>query len=154
MVGRMVQAADFKRLLAAPQRARSAHFAVHHLSSRPSAPRRVAIHQSSTDLSTDPASAMGHAVDKAPDGHWLGCVIPKRMARRSVTRNLVRRQIREAVGDHVQTLPPGLWLVRLRAPFDPKVFVSAASQPLREAVRTELRQLVRQAAAGGGRAPR
>lgn len=89
-------------------------------------------------------------MDNLPDGHWLGCVIPKRMARRSVTRNLVRRQIRQAVSDHMHALPHGMWLVRLRAPFDPKVFVSAASGPLREAVRTELRQLVRQAAAAGG----
>lgn len=156
MVGRMVQAADFKRLLAAPQRARSAHFAVHHLSARPLPPRRTVVHQSSTDLSTDGAPLGTPPVDNMPDGHWLGCVIPKRLARRSVTRNLMRRQIRQAVVDGAASLPPGLWVVRLRAPFDPKVYVSAASEPLRDAVRAELRQLIQRAAratapAGGGR---
>ncbi len=63
----------------------------------------------------------------ATEGHWAGCVIPKRHARRSVTRSLLKRQIRAALARHAQALPQGLWLVRLKAPFVPAQFPSAAS---------------------------
>jgi ribonuclease P protein component len=68
---------------------------------------------------------------------WLGAVVPKRHARRSVTRSLLKRQIRAAV-DRQDQLPGGLWVVRLRAPFDGKNFASAASNALRQAARDEL----------------
>jgi ribonuclease P protein component len=80
-------------------------------------------------------------VDNLPDRLWLGSVIPKRHARRSVTRNLLRRQIRAALADRLDVLPPGLWLVRLRSPFAKDQFVSAASDLLRDAARQELQQL-------------
>lgn len=86
------------------------------------------------------------AVDSVLEGHWLGAVIPKRHARRSVTRNLLRRQIRSVMNDRLDTLPPGLWLVRLRTPFAKVDFVSAASELLRRAARDELQQLFSRAA--------
>ena len=147
MIGRLVQSADFQRLLATPMRWRSAHFAVHHVASRPTGSARPVVHPSSTGLSTESAPAGDTAVDKLPDGHWLGSVIPKRHAKRSVTRNLLRRQIRAAMGDQLGRLPAGLWLVRLRTPFDRTLFVSAASTALRRAARAELRQLFDRAAA-------
>lgn len=85
------------------------------------------------------------AVDKAPEGHWLGSVIPKRHARRSVTRNLLRRQIRAVMADQIDQLPAGLWLVRLRAPFARADFPSADSEALRQAARAELHQLFQRA---------
>ena len=72
---------------------------------------------------------------------WLGCMVPKRHARRAVTRNLIKRQIRDVVDQAVRdkrTLMPGVWLVRLRAGFDRIAFPSAASDALRAAVRAEL----------------
>lgn len=72
---------------------------------------------------------------------WLGAVVPKRHARRSVTRSLLKRQIRAAVGRQEQ-LPGGLWVVRLRAPFDSRVFVSASSTALQQAARDELDALL------------
>lgn len=90
---------------------------------------------------------MCKVVDSLPDGHWLGAVIPKRHARRSVTRNLLRRQIRAVMSDQLSTLPAGLWLVRLRAPFARAEFVSAASPLLRQTARAELQQLFTRAAA-------
>jgi ribonuclease P protein component len=90
------------------------------------------------------------------DGFWLGCVVPKRHARRAVTRNLVRRQIRAVMGRHLPGLspglPPGLWLVRLRQPFDRRQFVSAASERLRDALRAELELLFARAAFTSARA--
>ena len=82
----------------------------------------------------------------APDAVWLGAVVPKRHARRSVTRTLLKRQIRSAVAGQQVALAAGLWVVRLRAPFDRAVFVSAASDALRQAARDELQQLMASAA--------
>jgi ribonuclease P protein component len=141
MIGRLVHSADFQRLLATPLRSRSAHFAVHHVASGPSVPRRATVHPSSTEMSTDGARPVPLPVDNFSGGHWLGSVIPKRHAKRSVTRNLLRRQIRAVMGNQLTSLPPGLWLVRLRTPFAKEQFVSAASDALRDAARTELQQL-------------
>ncbi len=137
-MGRLVHSADFERLRAAPTWARSEHFAVHHLPQRPWAPRRPVREPVPVDLSTGQADNPKLPVDESPPGHWLGTVLPKRLARRSVTRNLLRRQIRAAMERHRTRLPAGLWVVRLRAGFARAHFVSAASDALRRAVRTEL----------------
>ena len=68
--------------------------------------------------------------------------MPKRHARRAVTRSLLKRQIRAAFERHRQHLPPGLWLVRLRSAFAPERFVSARSAALALAARTELDALL------------
>ena len=81
-----------------------------------------------------------------PDHHWLGTVVPKRLARRAVTRNLVKRQMREAMRRHAASLPGGLWLMKLRAGFDTREFPSAASDALRACVRAELDALLASAA--------
>ena len=57
----------------------------------------------------------------------------------------LRRQIRAVMTDQVDSLPPGLWVVRLRTPFAKDQFVSAASDALRDAARTELQQLFQRA---------
>ncbi len=77
---------------------------------------------------------------------WLGSVVPKRHAKRSVTRSLLKRQIRAAVSGQAAALAGGLWVVRLRAPFDKAAFPSAASSALQLAARTELEQLMARAA--------
>ena len=81
-----------------------------------------------------------------PAGLWLGCVVPKRHARRAVTRSLLKRQIRGAFHRHAAGLPAGLWLVRLRAPFPVREFVSAASPKLAAAAHDELERLLARAA--------
>jgi len=73
--------------------------------------------------------------------------VPKRLARRAVTRNCLKRQIRAAVQRHEDRLPFGLWLVRLRSPFAPAQFPSAGSGALRAAASAELDQLLARAAA-------
>lgn len=91
-------------------------------------------------------------MDDLPEGAWLGAVVPKRHARRAVTRNLLKRQIRRVV--HAQAalesgLPSGLWVIRLRSPFDRKLFPSAASDALRAAAGTELLAVMARAARAG-----
>ena len=84
-------------------------------------------------------------VEAAPvvvSGVWLGAVVPKRHARRAVTRSLLKRQIRAAVGAHSGSMAPGLWVVRLRCGFDRAAFPSAASAALEHAARDELDRLL------------
>ena len=156
MIGRIVRSADFERVLSAPTRARSFHFAVHHLQGAPSVPARSVIQGLSTELSTGDARNMQAAVDDLPaaglvDRVWLGAVVPKRHARRSVTRSLLKRQIRAAVTRRPE-LPAGLWVVRLRAPFAGDQFVSAASSALGAAARAELDALLADALRRSARA--
>jgi ribonuclease P protein component len=72
----------------------------------------------------------------------LGCIIPKRWAKRAVTRNMIRRQIFTVA----EISTPRSWhtshcVVRLRARFDPAIWVSAQSEGLRCAVREQLQEL-------------
>lgn len=142
-VARIVSASDFERVLKTPTAARTQHFAVHHLGG---GPQRLARH-----LSTGGAAAASVPVDDLPDelqgcaASWLGYVVPKRHARRAVTRSLLKRQIRAAV-DRRPWLSAGLWVVRLRLAFDREAFPSAASAPLARAAGAELDLLLAQAA--------
>ena len=77
---------------------------------------------------------------------WLGLVVPKRHAKRAVTRNLIKRQVRAAMLRHAGSLPGGLWVVRLRAPFDRQQFLSPGSDALRAATLGELTELFDRAA--------
>lgn len=148
-LGRIVRAADFERLLKSPSRARSPLFALHHLASEPAA-RRVA-----GELSTGGAQDAHRLVDEGPAttphsarGHWLGFVVPKRLARRAVTRNLIRRLARASLAAQLggaQPLPQGMWVLRLRAPIDRTQFKSAASALLRQQLHEDLATLWRRA---------
>jgi len=90
-----------------------------------------------------PSNAVDDLLPASLSGCWLGSVVPKRLARRAVTRNLVKRQIRAAfAGAAPEALPPGLWVVRLRAPIDRKEFPSAGSDALRRVLREELARLL------------
>ncbi len=146
MVGRLVHKADFERVLATPSRTRSAHFAVHHLASGPLTRKPAAAEAVAGKLSTAPAPGCPQPVDDLPTSLWLGWVVPKRHARRAVTRSLLKRQIRGAFHRHAAALPGGLWLVRLRAPFPATEFVSARSAALAAAAHDELDRLLARAA--------
>lgn len=137
-VGRLVHSSDFQRLLATRPWSRSAHFAVHHLPGPPGAGERPPAAAAAPELSTGAVHNEPPPVDDLSPAHWLGAVLPKRLARRAVTRNLLRRQIRAALDRHGPGLPPGLWVVRLRAGFERAQFLSAASEALRRAARAEL----------------
>jgi ribonuclease P protein component len=151
-VGRIVRSVDFERVLACATQARSRHFAVHFLNARPSRPgkavRPEVVNTLRNELSTGRTDESGRSVDESPDQCWLGAVIPKRHARRAVTRNLLKRQIRQVVAAQSAGagLREGMWVVRLRAGFDTTVHTSAASTLLREDAARELSQLMADAA--------
>ena len=94
MIGRLLRKCDFERTLAMPPCSRSAHFAVHHLPAWPSVrgkPDRKAL---DGKLCTGDTPHRDQSVDNLVSGLWLGHVVPKRHAARSVTRNMLRRQVR------------------------------------------------------------
>ena len=144
---------DFAAVLARPAWTNSRHFALHHLAKAPQ--RKVAVAARSpspaqvAEISTSAAPSQGSSVDispkiapsAAPCGLWLGLVVPKRHARRAVTRSLLKRQMRCQVDQWGPRMPGGQWVVRLRAPFDASVFPSAASSALQTAARRELDEM-------------
>ncbi|MEK0417756.1 MAG: hypothetical protein RI949_1762 [Pseudomonadota bacterium] len=150
MIGRLQQAGDFRRLLDAPVRQRSAHFAVHYLRATPSAAKRAGSEVENKDLSTGHEPNCPKAVDDQPASRWLGCMVPKRHARRAVTRSLIKRQMRAVASAHEGHLSAGLWLIRLSRPFSAQDFPSASSNALRKAARMELDRLMGLVAARQG----
>jgi ribonuclease P protein component len=153
-LARLVKTADFERVLGARRRAATTHFAVHHLAARPTPPAQAGADPVAGKLSTIPDLAGVLPVDDSSAGDpsearaWVGAVVPKRHARRAVTRSLIKRQIYAAAERHRERLGPGLWIVRLRSPFDRSYFVSAASRALRDDARRELESLLEAAATG------
>lgn len=75
-------------------------------------------------------------VDKAR----IGAVVPKRLAKRAVTRNTIKRQIYSTA---LMRNPSSqvAQVVRLRKEFDRTLFISASSRRLKQAIRAELHQL-------------
>ncbi|KKW69130.1 hypothetical protein AAV94_01720 [Lampropedia cohaerens] len=134
---------QFQILLGHPPVARTAHFCLHLLPLSELAEAELGLSAGAN------ASSASMAV---------GAMLPKRWARRAATRNLLRRQVYavalEAVRARATDAEPVAILVRLRAGFHARtrqrggspaatdsaaaVFRSAASAPLRAAVRQEL----------------
>lgn len=143
MIGCIVRSEDFERVLRVRSRVSSAHFALHHLAAVPGDGKKLQPNADSQQLSTGLLQCVSPAVDDQPlKGLWLGAVVPKRHARRAVTRSLIKRQIRAALARHGDNLDAGLWVVRLRGPFDRSRFTSAASSALKLATRAELEQML------------
>jgi ribonuclease P protein component len=145
---RLKRRADFERVLGAGGPAivaRSPHFVLHHL-------------RETSQLSTGLALETDTLVDgSVAPSLWLavGVVIPKRWARRSVTRNVLKRQMYAAFARYQHLLPGGMWVARLRSSFERSRFPSADSPALRQAARVEIEALMTSAAqrlAPGGRA--
>ena len=150
-MARLVVSADFERVLGLRSRAKTSHFAVHHLPVADAGRRSTLLDEVTGELSTDSKERGEWPVDDLPaePPRRLGAVVPKRHARRAVTRSLLKRQIYAAGGRHAADLAGGLWIVRLRAPFDRSRFVSAASPALRALARAELDELFRAASRPG-----
>jgi ribonuclease P protein component len=74
---------------------------------------------------------------------WIGAMVPKRWAKRAVTRNAIKRQIYTVSADFSPQYPQAAYVVRLRREFSRKEFVSASSEQLKQAVRAEVHALMR-----------
>ncbi len=126
--------------MAAGTVSRTAHFALHRLELKAGrAPNTAA-----GPGSVGPEALFAVRVE-TPEP-WIGAVLPKRWAKRAVTRNAIKRQIYAVSQTLEPSLPQAAHVVRLRAGFDRKQFVSASSDALKRAVRGELQELFARAA--------
>ncbi len=117
---------QFQTVLSGAVIAKSAHFALH-----------------CRDLLSFEGQASGiRPVLREP---VIGALLPKRWAKRAVTRNAIKRQIFQVVQEFESLLVGFAYVVRLRQAFDRTRFVSASSVVLRDAVRHELLGLFRAA---------
>lgn len=140
---------QFQATMAGGTISRTAHFALHRLVLDAENSVAAADTPASNVAPTGPGSlppVQGpQALFALQSGVWLGAMVPKRWARRAVTRNTIKRQI-YTVGATFkvrleQVAPQSAHVVRLRSAFDRRQFVSATSDQLKQAVRTELLQL-------------
>jgi len=133
-VQRLKTRPQFQAALSGGAVSRTPHFALHRLN----------LHDSgdsvSTGLARDPSLSLFH-----PPAVWLGAMVPKRWARRAVTRNTIKRQIYTVSAQFEVQLPCAAHVVRLRSGFDRQQFISATSTLLKQAVRLELVQLFERA---------
>ena len=134
---------QFQAAMAGGTVSRTAHFALHRLvlAADGGAAESAVTGVAKADAPTGPGSLpskQGPQALFAVQGVWLGAMVPKRWARRAVTRNTIKRQIYTVGVAFEDQLPQAAHVVRLRTAFDRKQFVSATSDQLKHAVRTEL----------------
>jgi len=147
-VQRLKTRAQFEAVLAGGTTVfRTEHFALHRagLGPAPEAPapppQQPATDGHPTVQPAGPRSAGSAALFAVRGEPWIGAVLPRRWARRAVTRNAIRRQIYAVSQDFEPQLPAAAHVVRLRAGFDRTQFPSASSTALKRAVRAELQRL-------------
>jgi len=73
----------------------------------------------------------------------IGAVVPKRWAKRAVTRNSIKRQIYNMAQSHQHIRSNLDVVIRLRKAFATSEYISATSAKLRSTVRFELAQLLK-----------
>ena len=88
---------QFQAVLAGSTLARTSHFALHC----------VALHASQAQ--DDRQTLFG------VDDVWLGAMVPKRWAKRAVTRNTIKRQVYAVSQEFESSLPQAAHVVRLRS---------------------------------------
>ena len=137
---------QFQAALAGGTVARTPHFALHRLSlQEPGISVAASDGRSLTDaVATRPLDTADTSLFQ-PQAVWLGAMVPKRWARRAVTRNTIKRQIYAISQQYEVRLPCAAHVVRLRSGFDRQQFISATSPHLKLAVRLELEQLFERA---------
>jgi ribonuclease P protein component len=147
-VQRLKTRTQFQAVLAGATVSRTTHFVLHRAALGSQAPSlaRTSTADTQPDSSILPPSAPSTVTRVEPvlfamPDVWMGAMVPKRWAKRAVTRNVIKRQIYNVSSDVAATLPVAAHVVRLRAGFDRSHFVSATSDALKAAVRVELQQL-------------
>ena len=131
---------QFQAVLAGAIVAKTTHFALHRnaLDAKP-------VQAESGSSVVDPAARSLFPVQDV----WLGAMVPKRWAKRAVTRNAIKRQIYTVSADFSHQYPQAAYVVRLRRDFSRKEFISATSELLKQAVRAEVQSLMQ----AGAKAP-
>lgn len=127
---RLKTRAQFQAVLAGTIIAKTQHFALH---------RNWLDAKIASPMTAEPAepARLFH-----PPDIWMGAMVPKRWAKRAVTRNAIKRQIYTVSDDFSQMYPQAAFVVRLRSGFARTEFVSAVSDQLRQAVRHEIQTLM------------
>ena len=127
---RLKTRAQFQAALAGAIVAKTPHFALHcnRLDAKPAPTRAGKL--------AEPA-ILFHRHDM-----WIGAMVPKRWAKRAVTRNAIKRQIYSVIADFSQLYPQAAFVVRLRSSFARTEFISAISDQLKQAVRAEVQALM------------
>lgn len=132
---------QFQATMAGGTVARTEHFALHRLALDAGGAAPFVLVAADARKDGTRAAALFDRTDEA----WVGAMVPKRWARRAVTRNAIKRQIYNVAAGFEPCLLQAAHVVRLRAAFDRKQFVSASSDLLKQAVRVELLQLFERA---------
>jgi ribonuclease P protein component len=131
---RIVSKAQFAAVMNGQTVSRTPHFALHRVALSSAAP---VVAKAGSNPEDKPHDKPLFAVQDT----WLGVIVPKRWAKRAVTRNTIKRQIYAVSTDPSCHLPAAAHVVRLRAGFDRAKFISATSDKLKIAVRAELQNL-------------
>ncbi|MCY1163979.1 MAG: ribonuclease P protein component [Pseudomonadota bacterium] len=130
---------QFQAVLAGSIVAKTEHFALHRNR------LNAAVSQTGPERSQEEIAGKVHpapALFPVQDT-WIGAMVPKRWAKRAVTRNAIKRQIYTVSADFLHHYPQAAFLVRLRKEFSRKEFLSATSDQLKEAVRAEVQALMK-----------
>jgi ribonuclease P protein component len=120
---RLKSRSQFQAVLAGATLARTTHFALHGCDLIQAKPEKA-----------QPALFPAHGV-------WMGAMVPKRWAKRAVTRNAIKRQIYNVSAELELQFADKAHVVRLRSGFSKSDFVSASSDALKQDVRAELLRL-------------
>ena len=116
--------------------ARSEHFALHRSS--------LPVHALASAESKSAEPKASRPLFSPTDELWIGAMVPKRWAKRAVTRNAIKRQIYNVSAEFSPRQRPAAFVVRLRRDFSRKTFLSATSDLLKQAIRSELLALMRE----------
>lgn len=133
---------QFQAVLAGSIVAKTEHFALHR-NRLDVAPRRVKPESTSAvaDREAPVSESLMPALFPVQDV-WIGAMVPKRWAKRAVTRNAIKRQVYIVSALALYGCPKAAFLVRLRKAFSRKEFLSATSEQLKQAVRVEVQALM------------
>ena len=132
---RLKTRSQFQAVLAGSVVAKTAHFSLHCNELHAQTPR--------ADLEKGTGSESRVAALFPVHSVWMGAMVPKRWAKRAVTRNAIKRQIYTVSADFFHICPQVAFVIRLRKEFSRQEFSSATSSHLKEAVRAEVITLMK-----------
>lgn len=131
---RLKTRSQFQAVLAGKRIASTAHFVLHQCGLT-----AVGLHCAKADARPSETET---TLSELPHAVLMGAMVPKRWAKRAVTRNMIKRQIYSVSSEIAAALPSAAHVVRLRTGFDRTQFTSASSDALKSLVRQELFQLL------------